>query len=75
MLKVLLPVDGSESSVRATGELIKMLAWYKEPPVIDVVAVHAPVPKLPNMNRVVSDQAIERYYAEESDAMLAASSR
>jgi len=75
MLKVLLPVDGSESSVHATEALIKMLAWYKERPVIDLVAVHLPVPRLPNMNRVVSDEAIERYYAEESDAMLAPSTK
>ena len=75
MLKVLLPVDGSESSVRATEALIKMLAWYKEQPVIDLVTVHLPVPRLPNMGRVVSDDAIERYYAEESDAMLAPSTK
>ena len=75
MLKVLLPVDGSESSVRATEALIKTLAWYKEQPVIDLVTVHLAVPKLPNMNRVVSDDAIERYYAEESDAMLAPSTK
>jgi len=75
MLKLLLPVDGSESSVRATEALIKMLAWYKERPAIDVVTVHLPVPRLPNMSRVVSDEAIERYYAEESDAMLASSTK
>jgi nucleotide-binding universal stress UspA family protein len=73
MLKVLLPVDGSESSTRATDELIRMLALYKERPAVDLVAVHLPVPRLPNMNLVVSEQAIERYYAEETDAMLAAS--
>lgn len=73
MLKVLVPVDGSESSARATEQLIKMLAWYKEPPAVDLVAVHLPVPRLPNMNLVVSEEAIQRYYAEETDAMLAPS--
>ena len=73
MLKVLLPIDGSEASGRATAELISMLAWYKERPSIELVAVHLPVPRLPNMQVVVSDEAIERYYAEETDAMLAAS--
>jgi nucleotide-binding universal stress UspA family protein len=73
MLKVLLPVDGSESSARATEQLIKMLAWYKERPAVDLVAVHLPVPRLPNMNLVVSEEAIQRYYAEETDAMLAPS--
>ena len=73
MLKVLLPVDGSEASVRAPGELIAMLAWFKERPAIELLAVHLPVPRLPNMKLVVSDEAIERYYAEETGAMVAAS--
>ena len=32
VLKMLIPVDGSESAVRATEELIKTLDWYKERP-------------------------------------------
>jgi nucleotide-binding universal stress UspA family protein len=73
MLKVLLPVDGSEASARATAALIKMLPWYKEQPAIELLAVHLPLPRLPNMKVVVSEEAIERYYAEETDAMVAAS--
>ena len=73
MLKVLLPVDGSEASVRATEALIRMLPWYRERPAIEVLAVHLPVPRLPNMNVVVSEEAIERYYAEETEAMIAPS--
>ena len=75
MLKVLLPVDGSEAAVRATEALIRMLSWYKERPAIDVLAVHLPVPRLPNMNLVVSEESIERYYAEETDAMVAPSAK
>ena len=75
MLKVLLPVDGSEASARATAELIRMLPWYKERPAIELLAVHLPVPRLPNMKVVVSEEAIERYYAEETDAMVAASTK
>ena len=29
MLKILLPVDGSESAVRATRTLIDTIAWYR----------------------------------------------
>ena len=32
MLKILLPVDGSPSAVRATQKLIDTLGWYKEAP-------------------------------------------
>lgn len=75
MLKVLLPVDGSESAARATKALVKTLAWYKSSPHIDLLAVHLPVPRLPNMGLVVSNQMLDRYYAEESAAMLAPSKK
>ena len=73
MLKVLLPVDGSPSAVRATQKLIDTLAWYKEPPTVDVVAVHLPVPRVPNMGAFVSKEMIEKYYEDECEAMLAPS--
>ena len=73
MLKVLLPVDGSASAVRATHKLIDTLAWYKEPPMIDIVAVHLPVPRVPNMGAFVSKEMIEKYYEDECEAMLAPS--
>ena len=70
MLKVLLPVDGSESSIRATQKLIETIGWYKEQPRIDLLAVHLPVPRLPNMDIVVSEEMLERYYREECEEML-----
>lgn len=70
MLKVLLPVDGSPSAVRATQKLIETLDWYREPPAIDVIAVHLPVPKVPNMGAFVSKDMIQKYYDDECAAML-----
>lgn len=75
MLKVLLPVDGSKSAARATKALVKTLGWYKSSPQIDLLAVHLPLPRLHNMGLVVSKQMLERYYAEESAAMLAPSKK
>ena len=75
MLKVLLPVDGSESAARATQELIKTLGWYKEQPTVDLLAVHLPVHRFPNMSLVISNEMLERYYAEECEDMLAASKK
>jgi nucleotide-binding universal stress UspA family protein len=71
MLKVLLPVDGSKSATRATKKLIKTLGWYKEQPRVDLLAVHLPVPRFPNMSLVVGKEMLERYYAEECKKMLA----
>ena len=75
MLKVLLPVDGSESAARATQKLIATIGWYKEPPVIDLLAVHLAVPHYPNMSKVVSEQTLERYYRDEMEAMLGPSKK
>jgi nucleotide-binding universal stress UspA family protein len=75
MLRVLLPVDGSDASARATAKLVDILGWCKEPPQIDLLAVHLPVPKFPNMTIVVSDEMIQRYYDEECGRMLAPSKR
>ena len=73
MLKVLLPVDGSPSAVRATAKLIDTLGWYKEAPSIEVVSVHLPLPRVPNLGAFVSKEMIEKYYEDECDAMLAPS--
>jgi nucleotide-binding universal stress UspA family protein len=75
MLKVLLPVDGSPSATRATQRLVETLGWYKERPKVDLLAVHLPVPRFPNMSVVVSEEMLERYYADECEAMLAPSKK
>jgi len=75
MLKVLLPVDGSESALRATQRLIETLEWYKEPPGVDILAVHPRVPQFPNMSLVISNGMLNRYYTEECEAMLAPSKK
>jgi hypothetical protein len=49
MLKILLPVDGSPSAVRATELLIETIGWYREAPSIELISVHLPVPRVPNL--------------------------
>lgn len=75
MLKMLIPVDGSKNSTRAVKKLVETLAWYKSRPQIDLLAVHLPVRRFPNMSLVVSNEMIERYYADEWKVMLAPSRR
>lgn len=75
MLNVLLPVDGSASAARATQKLIETLGWYKERPKVDLLAVHLPVPRFPNMSMVTSEEMLERYYADECAMMLAPSKK
>jgi len=71
MLKILLPVDGSPSAVRATETLIETIGWYREAPSIDVLSVHLPVPRVPNLGSFVSKEMIRKYYEDECAAMLA----
>jgi nucleotide-binding universal stress UspA family protein len=73
MLRILLPVDGSPSAVRATQKLIDTLEWYKDAPAIDLLTVHLPLPKVPNMGAFVSKEMIQKYYDDECAEMLAPS--
>jgi len=73
MLKILLPVDGSPSALRATQKLIDTLDWYKEAPAIEVMSVHLPIPRVPNMGAFVSAEMVRKYYEDEGNAMLASS--
>jgi nucleotide-binding universal stress UspA family protein len=70
MLRILLPVDGSPSAVRATQKLIETLDWFKEAPAIDLLTVHLPLPKVPNMGAFVSKEMIRKYYDDECAEML-----
>lgn len=75
MVRILLPVDGSSNAVLATRKLVDSLKWYKEPPQIDLLAVHLPVPRFPNMDVVVSEEMIQQYYIDEWKDMLAPSEK
>jgi nucleotide-binding universal stress UspA family protein len=70
-MKILLAVDGSKYSLDAVDCLIEHADWYREKPVVELLTVHLPVPKLPRMNLVVGKNQIESYYREEGEAMLA----
>jgi nucleotide-binding universal stress UspA family protein len=70
-MKILLAVDGSKYSLDAVDNAIEHADWYREKPVVELLTVHLPVPKLPRMNLVVGKNQIERYYREEGEAMLA----
>lgn len=73
MVKILLAVDGSESAVRATRKLVESAAAYREPPQVELVTVHLPVPHVGFSGVVVTHEMIERYYREEGEKALAPS--
>ena len=69
-MKILLAVDGSKSAMRAVDCLIEHADWYRDKPVVELVTVHLPVPKLPNMGLVVSKRQLDAYYRDEGRAAL-----
>jgi len=74
-MKILLAVDGSKYSLDAVNCLIEHADWYREKPVVELVTVHLPVPRLPRMSYVVGKAQIQRYYQEEGEACLAAAKK
>ena len=66
-MKILIAVDGSKPSLKALQALIDHSDWYREPPEVELVTVHLPVPAV---GRVPKSQ-LERYYVEEGEARLA----
>jgi nucleotide-binding universal stress UspA family protein len=72
MVRILLAVDGSESSVRATRKLVEMLPLYRDAPTIDLVTIHRPLNYLGGMAGVVlTREMVQAYYDEEGEGALA----
>ena len=73
-MKIVLAVDGSETAVRATCQLVETVAWYKETPQVELVTVQSPVPHVGPFARVViSQDMVDCYYREEAEKALAPS--
>jgi nucleotide-binding universal stress UspA family protein len=69
-MKILLAVDGSKPSLDAVDSLVEHADWYEERPVVELVTVHLPLPKLPRMGLVVGKNQIQRYYEDEGEVCL-----
>lgn len=72
MPRILLAVDGSDCALRAARKLIETVALYRDAPEVDLVTVHLPVPRVPNMSLLVSEDMIRRYYEDECTENLRA---
>ncbi|MCP5244542.1 MAG: universal stress protein [Burkholderiales bacterium] len=63
MLKILLPIDGSDYSVKAARKSIEMMAWYRERPEIHVLNVQFPLDG--NVSLFINHSDIHQYHYEE----------
>jgi nucleotide-binding universal stress UspA family protein len=70
-MRILVAVDGSKPSMKAVQLLVEHSDWYREPPSVELVTVHLPVPRVGHLNKA----QLERYYQEEGEGMLAAAKK
>jgi nucleotide-binding universal stress UspA family protein len=70
-MKILVAVDGSKPSLKVVQLLVEHCDWYRERPEVELVTVHLPVPKVAS----VPKSQLDKYYAEEGEAMLAAAKK
>lgn len=63
MLKILLPVDGSENSSKTVADFIQLLDWYKEKPEFHLLNVQYPLDG--NVSSFINQVDIKQYHQEE----------
>src|SRR5262245_15914178 len=74
-MKLLLAVDGSKSSLKAVDWVVEHVNSLGGKSRVELVTVQLPVPKLPNMGKVVGKAQIAKFYREDGEACLAAAER
>jgi nucleotide-binding universal stress UspA family protein len=69
MFRILVAVDGSESSDRAVAHLLKKLGWYKESVEVHLLNVQQALPS--DMSRFISSDQLQNFHREQGVAALA----
>lgn len=69
MFRILVAVDGSESSDRAVAHLLKKLGWYKEQIEIHLLNVQAALSS--DVSRFTSAEQLQGFHREQAEAALA----
>jgi len=68
-MKVLIATDGSKHALDALESFLAKLAWFRDAPAIELVHVHPPIP-YGRAAAWAGKEAVDRYYADESDQAL-----
>jgi nucleotide-binding universal stress UspA family protein len=69
MFRILVAVDGSESSDRAVSHLLKKLAWYKDTVEVHLLNVQPALPA--GVARFVPSDQLHDYHREHAESALA----
>jgi nucleotide-binding universal stress UspA family protein len=70
MLKMLVPVDGSDSSNRALDFAIGKKNWYKDGVELHILNVQPPMPYGSTVTSVIGKDAVNQYHRDEAMAVL-----
>lgn len=70
MLRFLVPVDGSEASLRAIDHLITKLAWFQEG--VEVHLINVQIPLHGDVSMFVDKEQVRQYHHDEGLKALAA---
>jgi nucleotide-binding universal stress UspA family protein len=73
MLRILVAVDGSESSDRAVSHLLRKLGWYKEGAEIHLLNVQSALPT--DVSRFITAEQLEGFHRERGEEALASARR
>jgi len=71
MLKLLLPVDGSDNALRAVKHALDSQTWYREPPEYHLLNVQSPIAS-GAVKMFISQRQLDDYYHEEGATQLQA---
>ena len=69
MFRILVAVDGSESSDRAVAHLLKKLGWYREKIEVHLLNVQAALPS--DVSRFITTDQLQGFHREQGEAALA----
>lgn len=65
MIKLMVPVDGSECSKRAVEFLVRKSQWFKDGVEIHLLTVHPPIPAGGRLGGMISHDKLNQYYHDE----------
>lgn len=70
-MKILVAVDGSQTSLEAVEWLVRHVGNLREPPSVELVTVHQPVSALARAAMRIKPAELEQWYREQGEANLA----
>jgi len=70
-MKILVAVDGSQTSLEAVEWLVRHVGNLREPPTVELVTVHQPVSALARAAMRIKPAELAQWYHEQGEANLA----